>query len=250
MKKKKRRLRKGVIPTFFMLLLIILSLAFKIYQSHQRMLNATYINPFIRDGEIREWNLVLVNNDHPIKEDYSYSLKEMDNGQKVDSRIYKELNKMFKDANKDGISIAVTSGHREKEYQEMLMNNKINDYIYEGYNKNEAIRLAKKWVMNPGCSEHEIGLGLDINCEDTSIYDNADTWNWLLNNAYKYGFIKRYPSDKVAITGVRNEPWHYRYVGIDAAKKMYEEDLCLEEYLQKRFYNLQSSVIISTVSTD
>ena len=117
MKKKKRRLRKGVIPTFFMLLLIILSLAFKIYQSHQRMLNAIYINPFIRDGEIREWNLVLVNNNHPIKEDYSYSLKEMDNGQKVDSRIYKELNKMFKDANKDGISIAVTSGHREKEYQ-------------------------------------------------------------------------------------------------------------------------------------
>ena len=66
------------------------------------------------------------------------------------------------------------------------------------------------------------------------ILPKQEVYKWLNQNAYHYGFIKRYPHDKVAITGINNEPWHYRYVGIEVATKMKEENLCLEEYLNSR----------------
>lgn len=71
---------------------------------------------------------------------------------------------------------------------------------------------------------------MDINADTTQCSADA-VYNWLDENAYRYGFIKRYPADKTKITGINNEPWHYRYVGIEAAKRMKEENLCLEEYL-------------------
>ena len=84
----------------------------------------------------------------------------------------------------------------------------------------------------PDTSEHQLGLSVDINA-DTDKCSSEKVYQWLDENAYKYGFVKRYPEDKTDITGISNEPWHYRYVGTTVAKIMKEENLCLEEYLEK-----------------
>ena len=93
-------------------------------------------------------------------------------------------------------------------------------------------KRAEKYVAIPDTSEHQLGLSVDINA-DTNKCSSEKVYQWLDENAYKYGFVKRYPEDKTDITGISNEPWHYRYVGTTVAKIMKEENLCLEEYLEK-----------------
>ncbi|MFR5109146.1 M15 family metallopeptidase [[Ruminococcus] torques] len=93
-------------------------------------------------------------------------------------------------------------------------------------------KRAEKYVAIPDTSEHQLGLSVDINA-DTDKCSSEKVYQWLDENAYKYGFVKRYPEDKTDITGISNEPWHYRYVGTTVAKIMKEENLCLEEYLEK-----------------
>ena len=85
-------------------------------------------------------------------------------------------------------------------------------------------------MAQPGTSEHELGLAVDINPDET-MGTGQELYDWLLAHAWEYGFIKRYPADKVDITGISNEPWHYRYVGQEAARAITEQGLCLEEYL-------------------
>lgn len=94
----------------------------------------------------------------------------------------------------------------------------------------EAMEEVQLWVAVPGTSEHELGLAVDINA-DKIHSEGAEVYTWLSENAYLYGFINRYPSDKTAVTGVANEPWHYRYVGVEAAAQIHEQGICLEEYL-------------------
>ena len=93
-------------------------------------------------------------------------------------------------------------------------------------------KRAEKYVAIPDTSEHQLGLSVDINA-DTDKCSSEKVYQWLDENAYKYGFVKHYPEDKTDITGISNEPWHYRYVGTTVAKIMKEENLCLEEYLEK-----------------
>ena len=92
--------------------------------------------------------------------------------------------------------------------------------------------IPNKYVAIPDTSEHQLGLSVDINA-DTDKCSSEKVYQWLDENAYKYGVVKRYPEDKTDITGISNEPWHYRYVGTTVAKIMKEENLCLEEYLEK-----------------
>lgn len=180
-----------------------------------------------------EWNLILVNRWHPIPSDYQVELTELNNQQAVDSRIYPDLQKMFDDARACGIMPAITSSYRTTEKQQELMDEKISDYQAEGYSSKEAKKLAEEWVAIPGTSEHEIGLAIDISTADSSAQDASVVWEWLLENSYKYGFIRRYPEDKTDITGVIHEPWHFRYVGKEAAEEIYEQNICLEEYLNQ-----------------
>ncbi|PKK96998.1 MAG: D-Ala-D-Ala carboxypeptidase VanY, partial [Tenericutes bacterium HGW-Tenericutes-3] len=84
----------------------------------------------------------------------------------------------------------------------------------------------------PGTSEHQLGIAVDINA-DTNKSTNDQVFQWLNKNSYKYGFILRYPSDKTRITRTIYEPWHYRYVGKEAAEEIYAQGLCLEEYLEQ-----------------
>lgn len=178
------------------------------------------------------WNLILVNREHLIPNDYEMELTELSNGKKVDSRIYPELQEMFNDARAAGLDLFVADGYRTKNEQQELLDEKIQEYKNDGHAGREAKKLAKQWVNVPGTSEHQLGISVDINA-DTSVSSDEAVYTWLAENSYKYGFINRYPSDKTEITGTIYEPWHYRYVGKQAAMEIYSQGLCLEEYVEQ-----------------
>ena len=147
------------------------------------------------------------------------------------SRIYPYLQEMFDDARNAGVYPFVRDGYRTAEEQQQILDDKIAAYRSEGYTKHMAEETAMEWGALPGTSEHQLGLAVDINA-DTSKCSRDDVYNWLLENSYKYGFIQRYPSGKTSITGVANEPWHYRYVGKKAAEEIHQSGMCLEEYVE------------------
>ena len=178
-----------------------------------------------------EWNLIVVNAWNELPEDYSVELTELSNGQKVDSRIYPYLQEMFDAARAEGVYPVVREGYRTEEEQQEILDDKIQTYINQGYSQSRAERTAKEWVALPGTSEHQLGIAVDINA-DKSKCSNEEVYAWLAENAYKYGFILRYPMGKQEITGTSYEPWHYRYVGVEAAKEIYERQICLEEYFE------------------
>lgn len=183
----------------------------------------------VQDGK---WCLTLVNKNNPLQNTTSFKLVELSNGERVDQRIYPSLQKMFDAARKEGIYPIVASGYRTEKEQEKIMKDKISEYQKEGLSATEAKKEAEIWVAVPGTSEHQLGLAVDINADGVHS-KGSEVYEWLRKNAYKYGFIYRYPEDKFDITGVANEPWHYRYVGIKAAKEIYERNICLEEYIEK-----------------
>ncbi|ROX34589.1 D-alanyl-D-alanine carboxypeptidase family protein [Enterococcus faecium] len=159
-------------------------------------------------------------------------LQKLSNDQAVDKRIYPDLQLMLDAAKAEGIYLKIVSSFRTTEDQEKIMEDKIAAFQEKGYSNQKAKEEAAKWVAAPGTSEHELGLAVDIKAE-SSISTDKEVYEWLADNAYQYGFILRYPSNKVHITGVGYEPWHYRYVGKKAAKKITEAGITLEEYLGK-----------------
>ncbi|OZG69121.1 M15 family metallopeptidase [Bifidobacterium eulemuris] len=180
----------------------------------------------------QQWNLIVVNRWNAIPDDYpTPTLTELDNGERVDARIYEDLQRMFDAMRADGLDPEVTAGFRTRKVQRQLMDEKIAEYREQGLSSKDAKEQAEQWVAIPGTSEHEIGLAVDINTRNsTGAADSQDVYAWLADNAWQYGFILRYPSDKTDITGNMYEPWHYRYVGIDAAYAMHGTGQCLEEY--------------------
>lgn len=173
------------------------------------------------------WNLMLVNAGNPIPDNYDVNLVEVEGGERVDERIYDSLMEMLDAAREGNLGELpmVVSGYRTQEKQQSLYDDKIAKFKKEGYSDSEAVELAGQWVALPGYSEHQLGFAVDIN---GAVYD---VYSWLQENSYKYGFIFRYPGGKTDITGVAEEVWHYRYVGKEAAKEIYERGICLEEYL-------------------
>ena len=235
MKRYTRRKSHKVKILFSLLFLIILCMmAGKVLNSDFTLLSLDNITHHVA-SEDNGWNLILVNRDSYIPDDYQVELTELSNGKKVDSRIYPELQEMFNDARAQGYGLFVREGYRTQEEQQQLMDEKIEAYENEGKSKSEAKKLAEQWVAIPGTSEHQLGIAVDINA-DTTKSSSDDVYNWLAENAHTYGFIKRYPSNKTDITGVINEPWHYRYVGKDAASKIYSQGICLEEYIDTLGY--------------
>lgn len=176
--------------------------------------------------------LILVNGENKIPDDYKIELTELSNGEKVDSEIYPDLQEMFDDMRDEGIYPVVGEGYRTREKQQEIMEDKIQAFINEGYSEKKAEEMAKEWVAVPGTSEHELGLAVDINA-DKEKSDNQEVYDWLYENAYKYGFILRYPIGKTLVTGIDYEPWHYRYVGREYSEKIHKSGLCLEEWLAK-----------------
>lgn len=182
------------------------------------------------EADLSKGSLVLINNDYRLPSDYAPELTTLSNGERVASSMYPHLQKMFDDMRKQSVFPFVRSGYRSHEQQQNILENKIAQYIKEGLSPKSAKESALDWVAKPGASEHQSGLAVDINYVEGKS-SPAMVYGWLNENAHKYGFILRYPKDKTDITGISNEPWHYRYVGKKAATEMYKQGLCLEEYL-------------------
>lgn len=176
------------------------------------------------------WMLMLVNRDNPLPEGYEPQLVELDNGQQVDERILEPLQQMFDDMRAAGVYPVVAAGYRTQEKQQSIMDERIQEYLDQGYSQEEAVAEAESWVAIPGTSEHQLGLAVDINADGINSA-GYEVYDWLAEHAADYGFIQRYPEDKISITGISNEPWHYRYVGVEAARDMVDKNLCLEEYV-------------------
>lgn len=181
--------------------------------------------------------LLLVNPWTPLPEDFlPGELVPVQNDQAVDARAYPDLQDMLGDMSQAGLSPLICSSYRSQERQQELYDNKVQRVMAEGASREAAQAEAARWVARPGTSEHQTGLAVDIVSLSNQMLDETQEstpeFQWLAENAWKYGFILRYPSDKSEKTGIAYEPWHFRFVGKEAAEEMYDLGLCLEEYLE------------------
>lgn len=190
-------------------------------------------------AEINEdkWYLMLVNRDYILPDDYTVKTAKTvidvyggyDRGY-LDYRVAPHYIEMYNAALEDGLKLSPLSGYRSVERQKNNFENLIRDYMNKGYSKAQATVLASEIILPPSTSEHNAGLAMDILSLEVS-FENSDEFAWLQEHAADYGFILRYPKDKQKITKITYEPWHWRYVGVKAAKEMKASGECLEEYL-------------------
>lgn len=190
-------------------------------------------------AEINEdkWYLMLVNRDYILPDDYTVKTAKTvidvyggyDRGY-LDYRVAPHYIEMYNAALEDGLKLSPLSGYRSVARQKNNFENLIRDYMNKGYSKAQATVLASEIILPPSTSEHNAGLAMDILSLEVS-FENSDEFAWLQEHAADYGFILRYPKDKQDITKITYEPWHWRYVGVKAAKEMKASGECLEEYL-------------------
>ena len=178
------------------------------------------------------WYLTLVNRNYRMPADYTVNTEPAIPGceYELDSRVAVWYTAMYNAAAQEGIYLTPYSGYRSYERQTINYENKTNYYLNQGYSLEQARAKAAMVIMPPGCSEHNLGLCMDIIDTADNFYTTA-AYAWLQAHAADYGFILRYPKDKQAITQVEYEPWHWRYVGVDYAYAINQSGLCLEEYL-------------------
>lgn len=178
--------------------------------------------------------LMLINKDHPLDEGYTFEQHQLNCGEIINALIYDDLAAMLQACNDAGYEYNIVSGYRSRADQQRILDEDITSYKSLGYSDDESRELALKKVQAPGYSEHETGLSLDITSEGNWVLSEDltrdKTYIWITNHCHEYGFVLRYPTDKAAITGIDFEPWHFRYVGKDAAMLMYNNDLTLEEF--------------------
>lgn len=186
--------------------------------------------------------LLLVNKQNPLSQSYRPENLVVEENSQI--RIREEVAKAFKQMNQGaqaaGIQeLVLISGYRSYQYQEKVFDRKVQSLIKAGLTKEEAGQKAQSIVALPGSSEHQTGLAIDISSvtlakeKDPLIPAFAQTreGKWLDGHAHEYGFILRYPKEKMGITHITYEPWHYRYVGSYHARKIKEANICLEEYI-------------------
>ena len=181
------------------------------------------------------WMLTLVSAVSPLPEGFMPPLKTLANGLQFDGRAIDQLNAMLSAARQQGLSPVVCSAYRTIEKQRSLFDSKVSALRASGLDPGQADSEARKHVAYPGTSEHNLGLAADIVSLSYQHLDDkqADTpeAQWLHEHCAAYGFIPRYPKGKEELTGIVYEPWHFRYVGVQAAAAIMEGGLCLEEYL-------------------
>jgi D-alanyl-D-alanine carboxypeptidase len=179
---------------------------------------------------------MLVNRDKLLPAGYKPPLESLPNGLLFDRRAIGHLNAMISAAQAQGLSPVICSAYRTIEYQQTLFDKQIQKQMARGLNRNQAEIEAARNVAYPGTSEHHLGLAVDIVSLQYQQLDEAQARTpeiiWLTEHCSEYGFILRYPKDKTQITGIVYEPWHFRYVGVETAKVIMEQGLCLEEYLE------------------
>jgi len=170
---------------------------------------------------------VIVNKQHPLSPiDYApVSTLSVGNGQQMRTEAAQAFLQMQQAAAAAGAPITATSGYRSYSYQKT---------VYNGYVASYGVAKTDTFSARPGYSEHQTGLAIDIQgegCVLDNCFANTAQGKWLAGNAYKYGFLLRYPADKVSVTGYQHEAWHYRYIGTELATDMHTKDITtLEEY--------------------
>lgn len=187
--------------------------------------------------EIKEPNniTVLVNKNNILPKTYiPNDLRLINNRYAYSNKYLREeaainFENLSADAKVLGYRIIATSAFRDYEYQEKLFNE---------YTNSKGLEYALLCSAKPGHSEHQTGLAVDVegSNKDYDEFEKSIEFNWMKENAHKYGFILRYPKGKEYITGFKYEPWHYRYVGIKHATNIYNQNITLEEY-KKRLNN-------------
>ena len=175
---------------------------------------------------------LLVNPDHLMPDDYSPTVVSVGGNYKLESKAAAAWQDMQAAASRDGVPLWIISAYRTLERQTELYQEKVEEYKNLGYNEGDAKIEAGKWVAVPGTSEHCLGYAADL-CSLEENFENSDQFAWLQKHCAEYGFILRYPKDKVDITKISYEPWHYRYVGSNHAQIIMSQGLCLEEYLEQ-----------------
>lgn len=184
-----------------------------------------------------DWKLVLVNKWNEMEAGYVPELTEVGGGHMVDSRIADSLNAMIADAKKAGYYIYILSSYRTLAKQVSLYEAEVAEWVYEGLSQEEAEEKAGTIVAYPGTSEHHLGLAVDlVSSEHVKLDQDAEKtkgYQWLAANCHEYGFILRYPNNTTDVTGIIYEPWHFRYVGVEAATEIMEAGITLEEYLSQ-----------------
>lgn len=187
--------------------------------------------------EMDKKDILLINDDHPIDEHKRVDLIRIFDKQFISYEAYRPFLDMFGQMKRDGLEPIVCSSYRSIEKQEELFQGKCQYYLMHGHQKRMAEMLASQWVARPYCSEHHSGLAVDIVSKENQRLDESQektaVTQWLMKNSWKYGFILRYPKDGKEKTKVNYEPWHYRYVGKDHARLIYQKGITLEEYLEK-----------------
>lgn len=215
--------------------------------------NVKYRSPTAKPADIFKHgrNLMLLNNDWELPEDFKWDLVYWSNGQSVDAlslnykqydqvfavdrAAYKPLKDMFAAAEKAGVPLQMVSPYRSIQKQDRLFTESVNYYKNQGFSESDAIKKANISRTFTGTSEHNTGFGFDIlekgNWTLSEGFEKTAQFKWLMENAENFGFILRYRKDKTNITGIMYEPWHFRYVGVEDAKKINSMNMCLEEYI-------------------
>lgn len=185
----------------------------------------------VKETDTSKGKLMIVNKNNKLSDKYKNSNmvkmnKKYSNNTSsyLDKEAYENFKNMVDTANKSKIYFINTSSYRSYSRQKTL---------YENYLNNKGEEYANKWSAKPGHSEHQTGLALDVVVKGESSFDgfeNTKEYEWLKDNAHNYGFILRYPKGKSNITGYAFEPWHYRYVGVEVATYIYQNNITFEEY--------------------
>lgn len=181
---------------------------------------------------------VLVNKNYSLPEDYEpqdlvlldvllYNDDENNEANYLRKEAADALKQLFTAAKKEGHELVARSAYRSYETQVSL---------YQRYVEKDGVEAADTYSARPGHSEHQTGLTVDItsdsvHCGLTESFGKTEEGEWVAENAHRFGFIIRYPQDRVSETGYQYEPWHLRYVGVESATEIYKDQLILEDYV-------------------
>lgn len=255
--RKKIKLKTDIIIIALLILIILLCLIllgiYLIVQSFNKSNQGAYKNTdtqvvyqleektFAPPSDTNSWQLILANNKNNIGANYKpQELVTINENVQLDKRIVDDYKNMTQDALYNGTPFWATSGYRDYNYQATLFEKEVEKVLKEKpkYTKKQAIQKASLVVAIPGTSEHQTGLAIDVVSNEHLSLDkdseNSKAIKWLMKNCHNYGFILRYPKNKEHITNKTYEPWHYRYVGIEAATEIMRKNITLEEYLSKK----------------
>lgn len=188
-----------------------------------------YDEETIKKTDVSKENLMLVNKYNYLGEDYSpkditkVSIQFAYGENEIKKEVYEKFRSMYNAAKKENLNLIITSSYRDYKFQKN---------VWQSYSNQKGEEWADSVAARAGYSEHQTGLALDIVTYNANMenFEKSDEFKWLSKNAYKYGFILRYPKDKEEITGYSYESWHYRYVGVDVATKINELGITFDEY--------------------